>query len=113
MQAAELANSVEALLMAVKSTNDFEAELDKKFRGRPSGEDLDEEVRRLLLPFSLSSSLAMLQVSILVGVILLQLANASRKTLLPLSKGSSNWLKSIYVSAPGVSPCPLALCPLS
>ena len=40
---AELVNNVEALLMAVKSTNDFEAEMARRFGGSIS-EDTEHEV---------------------------------------------------------------------
>ncbi len=40
---AELANNVEALLLAVKSTNDFEAEMARRFGGSAS-EDTEHEV---------------------------------------------------------------------
>lgn len=39
----ELVNNVEALLMAVKSTNDFEAEMARRFGGSTS-EDTEHEV---------------------------------------------------------------------
>lgn len=42
MQVGELNNNVEALLMAVKSTNDFEAELNKRF-GTNKSEDIEEQ----------------------------------------------------------------------
>lgn len=42
---AELVNNVEALLMAVKSTNDFEAEMARRFGGSTS-EDTEHEVRQ-------------------------------------------------------------------
>lgn len=42
-KAAELANNVEALLLAVKSTNDFEAEMARRFGGTNS-EDSEHEV---------------------------------------------------------------------
>ena len=40
---AELVNNVEALLLAVKSTNDFEAEMARRFGGSVS-EDTEHEV---------------------------------------------------------------------
>ena len=42
-KAAELVNNVEALLLAVKSTNDFEAEMARRFGGTTS-EDSEHEV---------------------------------------------------------------------
>lgn len=45
---AELVNNVEALLLAVKSTNDFEAEMARRFGGSVS-EDTEHEVCSLLL----------------------------------------------------------------
>ena len=48
MQAAELANNVEALLMAVKSTNDFEAEMAHRFGGGPPADEDQENVSALL-----------------------------------------------------------------
>ena len=44
----ELVNNVEALLLAVKSTNDFEAEMARRFGGSVS-EDTEHEVRHPLL----------------------------------------------------------------
>ena len=44
---AELANNVEALLLAVKSTNDFEAEMARRFGGSTS-EDTEHEVRPMM-----------------------------------------------------------------
>ena len=44
---AELVNNVEALLLAVKSTNDFEAEMARRFGGSVS-EDTEHEVAHLL-----------------------------------------------------------------
>lgn len=40
---AELVNNVEALLLAVKATNDFEAEMARRFSGSTS-EDTEHEV---------------------------------------------------------------------
>ena len=48
-QAGELGNSVEALLVAVKATNDFETEMAERFGG---GKDVPAEVR---LPDMISS----------------------------------------------------------
>lgn len=45
---AELVNNVEALLLAVKATNDFEAEMARRFGGSIS-EDTEHEVCALLL----------------------------------------------------------------
>ena len=45
---AELANNVEALLLAVKSTNDFEAEMARRFGGSTS-EDTEHEVRPMMV----------------------------------------------------------------
>ena len=45
---AELANNVEALLLAVKSTNDFEAEMARRFGGSTS-EDTEHEVRPMMM----------------------------------------------------------------
>ena len=45
MQAAELSNNVEALLVAVKATNDFEQEMAKRFGGGGSGDSVADEVR--------------------------------------------------------------------
>lgn len=44
---AELANNVEALLLAVKSTNDFEAEMARRFGGSTS-EDTEHEVHAMM-----------------------------------------------------------------
>jgi len=44
---AELANNVEALLLAVKSTNDFEAEMARRFGGSTS-EDTEHEVHPVM-----------------------------------------------------------------
>ena len=48
VQAAELPNNVEALLMAVKSTNDFEAEMAHRFGGGPPTKEDQENVSALL-----------------------------------------------------------------
>ncbi len=44
LQAADLSNHVEALLMAVKSTNDFEAEMSQKFGGKQASAKEDDSV---------------------------------------------------------------------
>ncbi len=44
VQAPELANNVEALLVAVKATNDFEQEMAKRFGGGGSGDSVADEV---------------------------------------------------------------------
>ena len=48
LQAAELANNVEALLMAVKSSNDFEAEMAHRFGGGPPTDEDQDNVSALL-----------------------------------------------------------------
>ncbi len=40
-----MSNSVEALLVAVKATNDFEQEMAKRFGGGGSGDSVADEVR--------------------------------------------------------------------
>ncbi len=44
MQAPELANNVEGLLVAVKATNDFEQEMAKRFGGGGSSDSVADEV---------------------------------------------------------------------
>ena len=45
LQAPDLSNHVEALLMAVKTTNDFEAEMAQKFGGKQGSPDEADSVR--------------------------------------------------------------------
>ena len=42
VQAGELGGNVEALLMAVKATNDFEAEMARRFGGGQDGSEADQ-----------------------------------------------------------------------
>lgn len=49
VQAGDLTNQVEALLMAVKATNDFEAEMAQKFGGAQAQPEENENVRVLVL----------------------------------------------------------------
>lgn len=44
VQAAELSNNVEALLVAVKATNDFEQEMAKRFGGGSGADSVADEV---------------------------------------------------------------------
>ena len=57
MQVGELNNNVEALLMAVKSTNDFEAELNKRFGANKSDDIEEQEEVRLSIQAYFYSSL--------------------------------------------------------
>lgn len=49
VQAAKLSNNVEALLVAVKATNDFEQEMAKRFGGGGSGDSVADDVRIMYL----------------------------------------------------------------
>lgn len=55
-KAAELVQNVEALLLAVKSTNDFEAEMSRRFGGTQS-EDSEHEVNAQILTLAFCTSL--------------------------------------------------------
>jgi hypothetical protein len=57
LQAPELSSNVEALLVAVKATNDFEQEMAKRFSG---GDGADAAADDVTFAFPLPSSISML-----------------------------------------------------